>query len=136
MGSAMAPAAAHTIEQHFLDLHRSPADYDLIVTGDLSRVGSIILKELLMEAGYDVTTNYNDCGLMIYRPDKTTFAGGSGCACCAVVTYGYLLKEMEKGAIQRMLVVATGALLSPTMIQQNESIPAIAHAVVIEAVRG
>lgn len=132
----MAPAAAHTIEQHFLDLHRTPVDYDLIVTGDLSRVGSIILKELLMEAGYDVTTNYNDCGLMVYRPDQATFAGGSGCACCAVVTYGYLLKEMEKGTIQRMLVVATGALLSSTMIQQNESIPAIAHAVVIEAVRG
>lgn len=136
MGSAMAPAAAHTIEQHFFDLRRSPADYDLIVTGDLSRVGSVILKELLLEAGHDVTANYNDCGLLIYRPDKAAFAGGSGCACCAVVTYGHLLKKMEAGAITRMLVVATGALLSPTMIQQNESIPAIAHGVVIEAVRG
>jgi len=73
---------------------------------------------------------------LIYRPDKAAFAGGSGCACCAVVTYGHLLKKMEAGAITRMLVVATGALLSPTMIQQNESIPAIAHGVVIEAVRG
>lgn len=136
MGSAMAPAAAHTIEQHFYDLRRSPSDYDLIVTGDLSRVGSVILKELLLEAGHDVTNNYNDCGLLIYRPDKAAFAGGSGCACCAVVTYGHLLKEMKAGAIERMLVVATGALLSPTMIQQNESIPAIAHGVVIEAVKG
>ncbi|WP_027407664.1 stage V sporulation protein AD [Anoxybacteroides tepidamans] len=133
MGSAMAPAAAHTIEQHFLDLGRSPADYDLIVTGDLSRVGSVIVKELLMEAGYDVTVNYNDCGLMVYRPDQATFAGGSGCACCAVVTYGHLLKEMEKGTFRNMLVVATGALLSPTMMQQKQSIPAIAHGVVIEA---
>ncbi len=135
MGSAMAPAAASTIEQHFLDLHASPKDYDLIVTGDLSRVGSVIVKQLLMEDGYDVTTNHNDCGLMIYRPDEGAFAGGSGCACCAVVTYGHLLKEMEKGKFRKILVVATGALLSATMIQQKQSIPAIAHGVVLEAVR-
>ncbi|MBA2873316.1 stage V sporulation protein AD [Thermaerobacillus caldiproteolyticus] len=136
MGSAMAPAAAATIEQHFLDLGASPDDYDLIVTGDLSKVGSVIVKELLSESGYDVATNYNDCGLMIYRPTQGVFAGGSGCACCAVVTYAHLLKEMQQGRFQKILVVATGALLSPTMIQQKQSIPAIAHGVVIEAVRG
>jgi stage V sporulation protein AD len=136
MGAAMAPAAAHTIEQHFLDLNRSPADYDLIVTGDLSGIGSVIVKELLMEAGYDITDGYSDCGLMIYRPDQRKFAGGSGCACCAVVTYGHLLREMEKGTFRKIFVVATGALLSQTMIQQKQSIPAIAHGVVIESVGG
>lgn len=135
MGSAMAPAAASTMERHFADLRVSPADYDLIVTGDLSRVGSVIVRQLLAESGYDVTDNYNDCGLMIYRPDQNVFAGGSGCACCAVVTYGHLLKEMERGALQKIFVVATGALLSPTMMQQKQSIPAIAHGVVIEAVK-
>ncbi|WP_044747950.1 stage V sporulation protein AD [Bacillus alveayuensis] len=136
MGSAMAPAAAATIRQHFQDLKTSPQDYDLIVTGDLSGVGSPILRELLREEGYDLATRHRDCGLLIYRNDQEVFAGGSGCACCAVVTYSYLLKEMEKGNLRKIFVVATGALLSPTMMRQNESIPAIAHGVVLEAVKG
>jgi stage V sporulation protein AD len=136
MGAAMAPAAASTIRQHFQDLKTSPEDYDLIVTGDLSGVGSPILRELLREEGYELADNHRDCGLMIYRTDQEVFAGGSGCACSAVVTYGHLLKEMEKGNLQKIFVVATGALLSPTMIWQNESIPAIAHGVVLEVVKG
>lgn len=97
MGSAMAPAAAHTIQQHFEDLGRSAADYDLIVTGDLSGVGAPITKQLLLEEGYDLGNVYNDCGLMIYNKDQEeVFAGGSGCACSAVVTYGHLLQEMKK----------------------------------------
>ncbi|MFC3882787.1 stage V sporulation protein AD [Bacillus songklensis] len=133
MGSAMAPAAADTIQQHLLDMNRSPSDYDLIVTGDLSGVGSPILKKLLQEEGYDLSEVHNDCGLMIYRPDQEVFAGGSGCGCSAVVTYGHILNELIQGKLKRVFVVATGALLSPTMIQQKESIPAIAHGVVIEA---
>ncbi|PFE05743.1 stage V sporulation protein AD [Bacillus cereus] len=137
MGSAMAPAAAHTIQQHFEDLGRSAADYDLIVTGDLSGVGAPITKQLLLEEGYDLGNVYNDCGLMIYYGDQEeVFAGGSGCACSAVVTYGHLLKEMQKGNLQRIFVVATGALLSPIMIQQKETIPTIAHGVVFERVKG
>ncbi|WP_459499626.1 stage V sporulation protein AD [Bacillus sp. C1] len=137
MGSAMAPAAAHTIQQHFEDLGRSAADYDLIVTGDLSGVGAPITKRLLLEEGYELGNVYNDCGLMIYNEDQEeVFAGGSGCACSAVVTYGHLLQEMKKGNLQRIFVVATGALLSPVMIQQKETIPTIAHGVVFERVKG
>ncbi|MFC5774220.1 stage V sporulation protein AD [Ectobacillus antri] len=136
MGSAMAPAAVHTIAQHFQDLGRTAADYDLIVTGDLSAVGTPIAKQMLLEEGYDMADVYNDCGLMIYNKDQEVFAGGSGCACSAVVTYGHLLKEMKKGTYNRILVVATGALLNPTMIQQKESIPTIAHGVVFERVKG
>ncbi|EOP66769.1 stage V sporulation protein AD [Bacillus cereus VDM006] len=137
MGSAMAPAAAHTIQQHFEDLGRSAADYDLIVTGDLSGVGAPITKQLLFEEGYDLGNVYNDCGLMIYNKDQEeVFAGGSGCACSAVVTYGHLLQEMKKGNLQRIFVVATGALLSPIMIQQKETIPTIAHGVVFERIKG
>ena len=92
----MAPAA-HTIQQHFEDLRRSADDYDLIVTGDLSAVGTPIAKQLLLEEGYDLGHIYNDCGLMIYESSQEeVFAGGSGCACSAVVTYGHLLHEMQK----------------------------------------
>ncbi len=133
MGSAMAPAAADTIFQHLQDLGRTPDDYDLIVTGDLSAVGSPILVQLLREKGIDLSGKHNDAGLMIYRPDQNVFAGGSGCACSAVVTYGYLLEELKKGRLKRVLVAATGALLSPTMMQQKETIPTISHGVVLEA---
>ncbi|MBY6084996.1 stage V sporulation protein AD [Priestia flexa] len=134
MGSAMAPAAADTIQKHFEDLQVSPDHYDLIVTGDLSGVGSPILKQLLKDEGYDVSENHNDCGLMVYRPNQNVFAGGSGCGCSAVVTYGHLLNELKSGNLKRIFVVATGALLSPTMTQQKESIPTIAHGVVMEHV--
>ncbi|WP_028399522.1 stage V sporulation protein AD [Ectobacillus panaciterrae] len=136
MGSAMAPAAAHTIQQHFEDLHRTAEDYDLIVTGDLSAVGAPIARQMLLEEGYDMGQVYNDCGVMLYNKNQEVFAGGSGCACSAVVTYGHLLQEIRKGNYNRILVVATGALLNPTMIQQKESIPAIAHGVVFESVKG
>ncbi|MFD3447897.1 stage V sporulation protein AD [Microbacteriaceae bacterium 4G12] len=136
MGSAMAPAAAHTIQQHFEDLRRTAEDYDLIVTGDLSKVGTPITKQLLLEEGYVLGDVYNDCGLMIYDENQDVFAGGSGCACSAVVTYGYLLQELRLGNITRLLVVATGALLSPIMMQQRETIPTIAHGVVFEREKG
>ncbi|QSS98531.1 stage V sporulation protein AD [Pontibacillus sp. ALD_SL1] len=131
MGSAMAPAAYDTIKTHLEDMGRLPSDYDLIATGDLSGVGSPIVKDMLKEDGYNVDQMHNDCGLMIYNSDQEVFAGGSGCACSAVVTYGHLIQALEKGKYQRILVVATGALMSPTMVQQKESIPTIAHGVVL-----
>ncbi|OEH93586.1 stage V sporulation protein AD [Bacillus solimangrovi] len=134
MGSAMAPAAADTISRHFRDLARTPQDYDLIATGDLSAVGSPILVDLLQKEGFDMTNIHNDCGLMIYYSDQGTFAGGSGCGCSAVVTYGHLLDEVAKGSLKRIFIVATGALLSPTMLNQKETIPCIAHGVVFEHV--
>nr|WP_280157277.1 stage V sporulation protein AD [Priestia aryabhattai]MDH3131345.1 stage V sporulation protein AD [Priestia aryabhattai] len=132
MGSAMAPAAADTIQRHLEDLNIAPNEYDLILTGDLSGVGSPILKQLLKDEGYDISTNHNDCGLMVYRPDQNVFAGGSGCGCSAIVTYGHILNELKSGNLKKVFMVATGALLSPTMIQQKESIPTIAHGVVLE----
>ncbi|MBP0724283.1 stage V sporulation protein AD [Bacillus sp. RG28] len=134
MGSAMAPAAAYTIVQHFKDTNTMPHDYDLIVTGDLSAVGAPICRQLVKDEGYDVSKVYDDCGLLIFdREHQKVFSGGSGCGCSAVVTYGHLFQEMNRGTYKRILVVATGALLSPTMIQQKESIPTIAHAVVFES---
>jgi stage V sporulation protein AD len=136
MGGAMAPAAADTLLSHFRDTGRDPGYYDLIVTGDLASVGLPIAKELLKKDGYDMNqTEFNDCGLLIYdiNKQKKVIAGGSGCGCSAVVTYGHLLKRIEKGELQKVLVVATGALLSPLSTQQGESIPCIAHAVAFEA---
>lgn len=138
MGSAMAPAAADTIVQHFQDLKVGPQDYDLIVTGDLSSVGLPICQTLVKEKGYDISDCYQDCGLIIYdrQQDKEVLAGGSGCGCCAVTTFGHLLKDVEKGKLKKILVVATGALMSPLMTQQKETIPCIAHGVVFEHVGG
>ncbi|TKH43974.1 stage V sporulation protein AD [Paenibacillus terrae] len=136
MGGAMAPAAADTLLSHFRDTGRDPGYYDLIVTGDLASVGLPITKELLKKQGIDMSqTEFNDCGLLIYdlNKQKQVIAGGSGCGCSAVVTYGHLLKRIEKGELQKVLVVATGALLSPLSAQQGESIPCIAHAVAFEA---
>ncbi|WP_404350748.1 stage V sporulation protein AD [Sutcliffiella horikoshii] len=133
MGGAMAPAAVDTIEAHFKDTGRDPSYYDLIATGDLGQIGREVSLELLREKGLQITDEqYQDCGLMIYDEGQPVLAGGSGAGCSAVVLYGHLLNEMKKGTYKRILLVATGALLSPVSFQQKESIPCIAHAVSIE----
>ncbi len=133
MGGAMAPAAVDTIQAHFKDTGRDPSFYDLIVTGDLGEIGRDVSLELLKEKGLQIEdSKYKDCGLMIYDKSQPVLAGGSGAGCSAVVLYGHLLNEMKKGTYKRILLVATGALLSPVSFQQKESIPCIAHAVSIE----
>lgn len=136
LGSAMAPAAADTIAAHLTQTGRSVSDFDMIVTGDLSAVGSPIVEELLYEKGFDISSVHHDCGLMLYRPNQQIFAGGSGCACSALVTYGYLVDELSRGNLNRILMIATGALHNPIMVQQKEPIPGIAHGVVLEATGG
>lgn len=133
MGGAMAPAAVDTIEAHLKDLGVEASHYDLIVTGDLGKVGHNIAKDLLDKKGIDIGgTAFQDCGMLIYKDDQPVQSGASGAGCSAVVVYGHLLNRMKRGEIKRLLVVATGALLSPLSFQQKESIPCIAHAVSIE----
>ncbi len=133
MGGAMAPAAVDTIETHMKERNIDPSYYDLIVTGDLGHIGRECALDLFKKHHTPITEKqFQDCGLMIYREDQPVLAGASGAGCSAVVVYGHLLNRMKKGEIKRMLVVATGALLSPLTIQQNETIPCIAHAVSIE----
>lgn len=133
MGTAMAPAAADTIASHMRDTGKKPDDYDLILTGDLASVGHPIAKELLKKDGIILGNEYNDSGLLIYDINRQeVFAGGSGCASCATVTYGYVMNQLLKRKFNRVLIVATGALLSPVSYMQGESIPCIAHAVAIE----
>ena len=132
MGAAMAPAAISTLCAHFADTGRTPADYDLIVTGDLGRLGKQITMEQLALEGYDLSGNYEDCGVLMFDCDRQdVHAGGSGCGCSASVLCGHLLKRMERGQLRRLLFCATGALLSPVSSWQGESIPGICHAVSI-----
>lgn len=132
MGAAMAPAAADTILTHLEDTGRSPQDYDLIVTGDLATIGKALVEKLAQQQNIDLSNNYTDCGILIYDPSQDVHAGGSGCACSAVVTCSYLIEEMVAGKFKRILGVGTGALHSPCTTQQGESIPGIAHAVVFK----
>jgi stage V sporulation protein AD len=133
MGAAMAPAAVDTIEAHFRDLDRDPDYYDIIATGDLGSVGHQIAAELLKKHGKEIPTEkFTDCGVLIYKDKQPVMAGGSGCGCSATVTYGHFLRRMREKELKKLLIVATGALMSPLSYQQKESIPSIAHAVAIE----
>ncbi len=130
MGAAMAPAAADTLARYFEDTETSSDDYDLILTGDLSAVGSEMLHQLLKKQGIHLGGKHNDCGLMIFDRDKQdVHAGGSGCGCSASVLCSYILRQMEQKQLRDVLFVGTGALMSPTTSQQGESIPGIAHLV-------
>lgn len=132
MGAAMAPAAADTILAHFRATGEDVADYDLIVTGDLGALGSRILKDLTWEKGLDISANHVDCGEIIYNVIEDEFQGGSGAGCSAVVLNSYIHSKMMTGGLKKVLFVATGALLSTVSSGQGESIPCIAHAVVLE----
>ncbi|MBE6990054.1 MAG: stage V sporulation protein AD [Ruminococcaceae bacterium] len=131
MGAAMAPAACDTLSALFRETGTRPADYDLIVTGDLGQLGRNVVAELLERDGFPVGISYTDCGLLIYdRERQDMHAGGSGAGCSASVLCGHLLQGMREGLWQRIVFAPTGALLSPTSTFQGESIPSICHAVV------
>ena len=136
MGAVMAPAAADTIYRHLEDTKRTVDYYDMILTGDLGKYGKMILINYMKKQyGMDISKNYNDCGTMIYDVEKQpVLAGGSGPACSALVNYSYILKQMKEGELKKVLIVPTGALYSPAMFFQKETLPAIAHAVSLEVV--
>lgn len=133
MGASMAPAAADAIYQNFVDLNIRPEHYDKIITGDLGKIGSEILIKLLYQQGYDITSQHTDCGLLIFDNEaQDTHSGGSGCGCSAATLAGYILKQIEDGIWNRVLFVPTGALLSTVSFNEGQTIPGIAHCVVIE----
>ena len=136
MGAAMAPAAYDTLSALFRETGTGPADYDLIVTGDLGYLGHGIVVDLFARDGIDMTKNYTDCGLLLYDREKQDMhAGGSGCGCSAAVFNGYLLTGLKQGRWRRILFAPTGALLSPTSSFQGESIPGICHLVCVSTER-
>lgn len=133
MGGCMAPAACDTIYRNFMDFERKPSDYDVIFTGDLGMVGQRILLDLLGEKGFDISKRHQDCGLLIFDSEtQDTHSGGSGCGCAATVLAAHILPRLAAGEWHRILFVPTGALLSKTSFNEGDSIPGIAHAVVLE----
>ena len=135
MGAAMAPAAAQTIGDFLKDTNTKPEDYDLILTGDLGSTGSALLKELMRkEYCTDIGSVHNDCGMMIYDlKAQDMHSGGSGCGCSASVVCSYILDRIKSKELKNVLFVGTGALRSPTSSMQKESIPGIAHGVLLKA---
>ena len=136
MGAAMAQAAYDTICRHFKDLHLAPGDYDLIVTGDLGRIGRSIVLDFFRRDGLDLAPVYDDCGVLLFDQSRQdVHAGGSGCGCSAAVLCAWLLEGMRAGRWKKLLFCGTGALMSPTSSGQGESIPGICHAVAISSTR-
>ena len=136
MGAAMAPAAYDTLRAHFRDTGRSPADYDLILTGDLGQLGWEIVSDFFSRDGCPLS-NYNDCGLLLFeREAQDVHCGGSGCGCSAAVLTTMVLPGLQSGRWKRVLFCPTGALLSPVSTMQGESIPGICHAIVLEGGAG
>ena len=134
MGAAMAPAACDTIKNHLTNMKRKVDDYDFIATGDLGKLGSEILIDLMEHENIILKQNYADCGCMIYDKSERVFMGGSGAGCSASVLNSYIFAKLKKGEFKRVLLVSTGALMSTTSSQQGDTIPAIAHAVELEYV--
>ena len=136
MGAAMAPAAYDTLSAFFRDTGYKPADFDLILTGDLGELGHAIVRDFFQRDGVDMGPQFQDCGLLLYdRKHQDMHAGASGCGCSASVLNGYLLRKMREGKWKTILFAPTGALLSPTSSFQGESIPGICHAVALSAAK-
>ena len=134
MGAAMAPAAADTLTAHFKELNIQPSEYDLILTGDLGVVGSDILIGLMNDNGFNIAGIHNDCGKLIFDiKAQDVHSGASGCGCCGTVFCGHVYKLLKEKKLNKILLVATGALMNSMSVQQGESIPSIAHAVSVSA---
>ncbi len=136
MGACMAPAACDTIYQNLMDFNVQPEQYDWIFTGDLGSVGRTILINLLKEKGFDISRVHRDCGMEIYDGEtQDTHAGGSGCGCSAVTLAAMILPKLANGDWKRVLFVPTGALLSTVSYNEGQSVPGIAHGIILEHVK-
>lgn len=136
MGAVMAPACAETLYTHLKEMNRDLSYYDLVLSGDLGRYGKDILKDYMKTDYHMDLNNYDDTASMIFDIDnQPVYAGGSGPACAPLVTYGYIFPKMLKGEIKKVLLVATGALHSPAMVNEHMTIPGIAHAISLEVIK-
>ncbi|MBR2988539.1 MAG: stage V sporulation protein AD, partial [Clostridia bacterium] len=133
MGASMAPAAADSMLNLFSDTNTTPNDYDMIITGDLGKLGSDILRNLMAEQGYALGQNYIDCGCMVYDLEQNSYQGGSGCGCSACVFNSYIIDKLRSGEINSVAYFATGALMSSQSCYQGETIPCISHGIVVRS---
>ncbi len=137
MGAAMAPAAYDTLKRYFTQSGAKKEDFDLIATGDLGNEGHGIISDFSTSDGFDMSGVYNDCGLMLFdRESQDVHAGGSGCGCSAAVLTGYIMEKFREGTFNDVLLICTGALMSPLTLYQGEEIPGVAHLVHISRERG
>ena len=127
MGAAMAPAASDTLCAYFKDTKTKPTDYDFIATGDLGKLGSDILRDMMEKAGYSLGQEYTDLGHSIYLFEEESYQGGSGAGCAASVFSTYIFDKLLDGTFKKVLLIATGALMSTLSNQQGDSIPSVAH---------
>ena len=135
MGAAMAPAAADLVMQNLIDFDVTPEYYDKVITGDLGTIGQRAMLDLLKEEGVNMEGYHMDCGIEIFDPDsQDTHAGGSGCGCSALTLCGKIIREISSGHWRRVLFIPTGALLSQTSFNEGQTIPGIAHGVILERV--
>ena len=135
MGAAMAGAACDTLVTHLSDLNRIPNYYDAIFTGDLGYIGKSILVDLAKDNNLLIESLYEDCGALIFnKSTQDTHSGGSGCGCIATVFSSFIYQKMKEQNLNKVLLIATGALTNATTTAQGESIPGIAHAISIENV--
>lgn len=134
MGAAMAPAACDTLCTFFEDTKTTPKDYDFIATGDLGKLGSDILRDLVAKRGFELKENYTDLGHSIYLFNEESYQGGSGAGCSASILATYVLDKVEQGTFEKVLLIATGALMSTVSNQQGDSIPSVAHLIEIKKV--
>jgi len=130
----MAPAASQTIKAHLNNTKQTVKDFDLILTGDLGKLGSEILIDLMERQDIVLNQNYSDCGCMMYDKTERVFMGGSGAGCSASVLNSYVIKKLNSGEFKKVLLISTGALMSTTTAQQGDTIPGVAHAVEFEYV--
>lgn len=133
MGACMAPAACDTIIQNLSDFDYEPSHYERIFTGDLGYVGQSILFDLMRKKGVDIKPYHADCGMLIFdQQTQNTNSGGSGCGCAATTLSAYILPKIDSGEWERVLFVPTGALMSTVSYNEGQSVPGIAHAIVLE----
>ena len=128
------PAACDTLCTFFEDTKTTPQDYDFIATGDLGKLGSDILRDLVAKRGFELKENYTDLGHSIYLFNEESYQGGSGAGCSASILATYVLDKVEQGKFEKVLLIATGALMSTVSNQQGDSIPAVAHLIEIKKV--
>lgn len=129
MGAIMAPAAMNTIINHLKNMNKNINDYDIILTGDLGKLGLEILKTILYKE-YNLKTNkLTDAGSILYKDEQNKYQGGSGPVVLPLVLFNKILLSKK---YKHILIVGTGALHNTTLVNQKKSIPAIAHAIEIE----
>lgn len=133
LGRCMAPACYNTLKEHLEDFEIDVNYYDLIVSGDLSKYGKELFVNICYSQDININNNYEDCGVMIYDIDKQNVnSGGSGCGCLPAVAFSYIVEQMYAKNFKKVLLLATGALHNPSILNQKESVPGICHAISLE----